>query len=199
MAQDWGQGGEQHGQGWLGIGAKVVNSMGKTLWLALRRRARMLGSGSGLASSPTHHWDRGVKTWVARHSGKNQAKVLVWVSTWWQQSGLRAGQRGSTRTSVHSDRPIGVWVSEDARTKVSQRGEWLRPSERLPTDLGGVRVRPRGSSWPTLVWAVSLDTWQNGVQGLIKQSGGGYKRLSEAVLCGLTWTCPEGDTWWRLW
>ncbi|GMN28022.1 hypothetical protein TIFTF001_001898 [Ficus carica] len=21
-------------------------------------------------------------------------------------------------------------------------------------------VRPRGSSWPTLVWAVSLDTWQ---------------------------------------
>ncbi|GMN61121.1 hypothetical protein TIFTF001_030206 [Ficus carica] len=153
MVRDWGLGGELHGQGWLGIGAKAVNSMGKTLWLAMRRRASMLDLDSGPASSPTHHWDRG----------------------------SRAGQRGSTRTSVHLDRPTGAWASEDARAKVSQRGAWLKPSDRLPTDLGGDRVRPRGSSWPTLVWAVSLDTWQNWVQGLIRQSRGGYKRLSEAV------------------
>ncbi|GMN64812.1 hypothetical protein TIFTF001_033865 [Ficus carica] len=79
--------------------------------------------------------------------------MLTWVSTWRQRSGSRAGQRGSTRTSVHSDRPTGAWASEDARAKVSHRGAWLRPSDRLPTDLGGARVRPRGSSWPTLVWA----------------------------------------------
>ncbi|GMN56675.1 hypothetical protein TIFTF001_025791 [Ficus carica] len=65
MAQDWGQGGE-HGQGWLGIGAKAVNCMG--------RRARMLGSNSDSASSPIYHWDCGAKTWVARHSGKTKQR-----------------------------------------------------------------------------------------------------------------------------
>ena len=42
--------------------------------------------------------------------------------------------------------------------------------------LGRALVGPRGSSWASLVWAVSLDTWQNVVQGLIRQSGGGYQR-----------------------
>ncbi|GMN65700.1 hypothetical protein TIFTF001_034759 [Ficus carica] len=74
MVQDWGLGGELHGQGWLGIGAKAVNSMGKTLWLAMRRRASMLDLDSSPASSPTHHWDRGAKTWVARHSGKTRQR-----------------------------------------------------------------------------------------------------------------------------
>lgn len=32
---------------------------------------------------------------------------------------------------------------------------------------GWALVGPRGSSWVPLVWAVSLDTWQNVVQGLI--------------------------------
>ncbi|GMN26252.1 hypothetical protein TIFTF001_043975 [Ficus carica] len=74
MVRDWGLGGELHGQGWLGIGAKAVNSKGKTLWLAMRRRASMLDLDSGPASNPTHHWDRGAKTWVARHSGKTRQR-----------------------------------------------------------------------------------------------------------------------------
>ncbi|GMN73667.1 hypothetical protein TIFTF001_054342, partial [Ficus carica] len=74
MVRDWGLGGELHGQGWLGIGAKAVNSMGKTWWLAMRRRASMLDLDSGPVSSPTHHWDRGAKTWVARHSGKTRQR-----------------------------------------------------------------------------------------------------------------------------
>ncbi|GMN72523.1 hypothetical protein TIFTF001_054743, partial [Ficus carica] len=115
MVRDWGLGGELHGQGWLGIGAKAANSMGKTLWLAMRRRASMLDLDSGPASSPTHHWDRGAKTWVARHSGK-------------------------TRQSVHSDRPTCAWASEDARAKGSQRGAWLRPSDRLRQTWAGLGI-----------------------------------------------------------
>ena len=149
---------------WLGIWAEAVSSMGKTLWLAMRRRARMLGVGSGSASSPTHHWDCGAKTWVARHSGKRGKgvgggqHVAAVIRTMGWSAWFDADQRALSQASGLAGEPRRA---HEGRTRASQRGAGLGPSDRL----GQARVGPRGSSWPILAWAVILDTWQSVVQG----------------------------------
>nr|GMN70878.1 hypothetical protein TIFTF001_054002 [Ficus carica]GMN70890.1 hypothetical protein TIFTF001_054006 [Ficus carica] len=114
MVRNWGLGGELHGQGWLGIGAKAVNSMGKTLWLAMRRRASMLDLDSGPASSPTHHWDRGAKTWVARHSSKTRQRC-------WRESAHGGNDQDQGLVSVVRRGPACTQADQWVRGRVKTR------------------------------------------------------------------------------
>lgn len=114
MARHWSQG---------------VTSVGKTLWLAMRRRARMLGAGGGPASSPTHHWDRGAKTWVARHSGETRQRCWRGSARCGndQDEGLvsvvrrgpactQTGQRVRGRVKTRAQRRVSVGRGSDLRT-----------------------------------------------------------------------------------
>ena len=119
--------------------------MGKTLWLAMRRQARMLGSGSGPTSSPRHHWDRGAKTRVTRHSGKPSKGVgggqhmAVMIKAMGWSAWFDVDQHELSQTNRRAGEPRRVHKGESAWGVAQTFGQ---ASHRL----GRALVRPRGSS-----------------------------------------------------
>ena len=181
---------------WLGIWAEAVSSMGKTLWLAMRRRTRMLGVGSGSASSPTHHWDCGAKTWVARHSGKRGKGVgggqhvaaVIRTMGWsaWFDADQRALSQASGR-AVHSVRPVGSQASQDVRTRGARGRVSVGRGSDPRTGLGRLgldRVGLPGRSWPgRLSWTLGR-VWFKADQTIKGAVTSGYQRQ-------FSWACMD--------